>query len=418
VPDIKKGGLQLDWTTVSYRSVFLAVLAVFVAAAIASYFVFPDQTHPFVDKVEASVKNWFPEKPGGETPAGPSTQAHFTNIDGTVRVQKAGSPTWVKADYGLPLEQGDHVQTMAEGIAKVAFADGTTYVIQQDSLVTIEESSTNSAQQNKVAMRVVSGDITLNTSDVPSTHAVEIDESSTTAGRDSAVQAHNRGAAPDVMVTKGTADFKIAGVTEKVQPFQRVSFDPEKQTVTKKQEIKPPVLMAPANRMPVFVPANARTTELSWTPVDDISTYHVKVSRNPYFSSLEKDAHINGTSYKIDRLEDGKYYWVVQSEDDEGHQSIDSDKGEFTVVTKGAEGLSLALEINQLIQTGHVIEIKGSTQPGARVMVNGEQVPGMAVDGSFTYFTPPLPSGENLITITAQNEKGAVNTTQKTVVIQ
>ena len=51
-------------------------------------------------------------------------------------------------------------------------------------------------------------------------------------------------------------------------------------------------------------------------------------------------------------------------------------------------------------------------------MVNGEQVPGMALDGSFTYFTPPLPTGENLITITAQNEKGGVNTTTKKVVIQ
>ena len=420
MPDIKKGGLQLDWTTVSYRSVFLALLAVLVAGSIAAYFVFPDQTHPFVERIANTVKGWFPAKDGGgETPAGPSTQAHFTNIDGTVRVKKANSPgAWVKADYGLPLEQGDVVQTMSEGIAKIAFADGSTYVIQQDSLVTIEESTTNGVQQNKVAMRVVSGDITLNTSDVPSTHAVEIDESSTTAGRDSAVQAHNRGSAPDVMVTKGTADFKMGTTAEKIAPFQRVSFDPEKQTVNKKQEIKPPVLMTPANRMPVFVAANNRTTELSWTPVDDISTYHVMVARNPYFSSLEKDVHINGTSYKLGALEDGIYYWVVQSEDDEGHESIKSDQGQFTVVTKGTDGFSLALEINQLIQHSHVIEIKGSTQPGARVMVNGQQVPDMALDGSFTYFTPPLPTGENLITITAQNEKGAVNTAQKTVLIQ
>jgi hypothetical protein len=419
VSDIKKGGLHVDWTTVSYRSVFLALLGILFAGSVASYFIFPDQTHPFVDKIAAIVKNWFPSKDGGtETPTGPSTQAHFTNIDGTVRVRKSGSPNWMKADYGLPLEQGDVVQTMSEGIAKVAFADGSTYVIQQDSLVTIEESSTNSVQQNKVSMRVVTGDITLNTSDVASTQEVKIDESSTTAGRDSALQAHNRGSSTDVMVLKGTAEVKIGTVNEKVQPFQRVTIDPEKQTITKKQEIKPPVLLTPANRMPVFVAANARNVELSWTPVDEISTYHVRVSRNPYFSSVEKEAHITGTSYKVGPLEEGKYYWIVQSEDDDGHESIESDKGEFTMVTKGAEGLSLALEINQFIQLAHVIEIKGTTQPGARVMVNGEQVPGMAPDGTFTYFTPPLPSGENLITITAQNEKGAVNTTQKTVVIQ
>lgn len=404
----------------SYRSVFLAVFVFIFAGAIASYFIFPDQVHPLVDRVANVIKNWVPNKDNGtEIPAGPSTQAHFTNIDGTVRVKKANSNTWVKADYGLPLEQGDVVQTMAEGIAKIAFSDGSTYVIQQDSLVTIEESSMNSAQQNKVAMRVVNGDITLNTSDVPSTQEVKIDESSTTAARDTALQAHNRGSTPEVLVTKGHADFKIGTVTEKVEPFVKVTFDPEKQVVSKKQEIRPPVLMAPANRMPVFVSANARTADLNWTPVDDISTYHLRVSRNPYFSSLEKEAHVNGTSYKLTNLEEGKYYWVVQSEDDDGHQSIESEKSEFTIVTKGTEGgVAMELAVNQLIQHSHVIEIKGKTQQGARVMVNGEQVPVISGDGSFTYFTPQLPSGENFITITAQNEKGGVATHTERVVIQ
>ncbi len=418
MPDIKKGGIHVDWTTVSYRSVVLAVLAVIVAGTVACYFLFPDQFRPLFDKVEAAVKNWNPKDGGTETPVGPSTQAHFTNIDGTVRVKKAVNGQWVKADYGLPLEQGDVVQTMSEGIAKIAFADGSTYVIQQDSLVTIEESTTNSVQQNKVSMRVVNGDITLNTGGLPSTQEVKIDETSTTPAQDSALQAHNRGSVPEVMVTKGSANFKVGETTEKVEPFEKVAFNPENQTFVKKKEMKPPVLLAPADRMPIFVSASSRSADLTWTPVEDISTYHVRVSRNPYFSSLEKEAHINGTTWKISGLDEGKYYWVVQSEDDEGHQSIESEKNEFTIVNKGSEGVSLALEIKTLIQHSHVIEIKGNTQPGARVMVNGEQVPGMALDGSFTYFTPPLPTGENLITITAQNEKGGVNTTTKRVVIQ
>jgi len=39
-------------------------------------------------------------------------------------------------------------------------------------------------------------------------------------------------------------------------------------------------------------------------------------------------------------------------------------------------------------------------------------------DGSFQFMTAPLPSGENVLTITAQNAKGGVNTKQKKVVIQ
>jgi len=51
-------------------------------------------------------------------------------------------------------------------------------------------------------------------------------------------------------------------------------------------------------------------------------------------------------------------------------------------------------------------------------MVNGREVPLVADDGTFHYFTPPLPNGENLLTITAQNSKGGVNTHQEKVVIQ
>ena len=70
------------------------------------------------------------------------------------------------------------------------------------------------------------------------------------------------------------------------------------------------------------------------------------------------------------------------------------------------------------MQHGHVIEITGRTEAGARVMVNGEEVPLLSPDGTFHYFTPPMPNGENMITVTAQNSRGAVSTWQKHFVIQ
>ena len=58
------------------------------------------------------------------------------------------------------------------------------------------------------------------------------------------------------------------------------------------------------------------------------------------------------------------------------------------------------------------------TERNARVMVNGAEVPYIGNDGSFQFFTPPLPNGENIITVTAQNAKGGVRTRQQKVVIQ
>ncbi|HEX3584389.1 MAG TPA: hypothetical protein VH024_00225, partial [Candidatus Angelobacter sp.] len=109
------------------------------------------------------------------------------------------------------------------------------------------------------------------------------------------------------------------------------------------------------------------------------------------------------------------YYWQVSSIGHDGKESIESETYKFTVVPKGTG--SLALEIGDLVQMGHVIEVRGHTEPNAHVMVNGQEAV-VASDGAFHHFTNPLPTGENLITVTAQNAKGEVNTQTKPVTIQ
>ncbi|MCI0561822.1 MAG: hypothetical protein MN733_25325 [Nitrososphaera sp.] len=64
-----------------------------------------------------------------------------------------------------------------------------------------------------------------------------------------------------------------------------------------------------------------------------------------------------------------------------------------------------------------MIEIRGETEAGARVMVNGQEVPEISPEGRFTFFTASLSSGQNTITITAQNAKGGVNTLTRKVII-
>jgi hypothetical protein len=99
-------------------------------------------------------------------------------------------------------------------------------------------------------------------------------------------------------------------------------------------------------------------------------------------------------------------------------ESAESEKNRFTVIAKETNSGKITLSLDPFIQHGHVIELTGKTEAGARVMVNGHEVPVIGGDGSFHYFTPPLPNGETLITVTAQDSKGGVNTEQQKVVIQ
>src|SRR3954470_13992618 len=136
--------------TVTYRSVILTVLAIVVAFTAATFLLFPDLGVVKSAKAafNGTLDKMFPPQGATEFKSG-AQQAHFTNIDGAVRVRKANSNTFVQANYDLPLEKGDVIKTDSQGIAKIAFTDGSSYTVKEDSLIVVEENSTNAAQQTQ-----------------------------------------------------------------------------------------------------------------------------------------------------------------------------------------------------------------------------------------------------------------------------
>ena len=55
---------------------------------------------------------------------------------------------WKNADYQLTLDKGDLIQTGSEGVARIQFADGTTYTVKGDTLVTVEENIVEQDQRH------------------------------------------------------------------------------------------------------------------------------------------------------------------------------------------------------------------------------------------------------------------------------
>ena len=149
----RKPGIYVAWKTVTYRSVALVLLGLALIFAATLYFVFPQITEAGLKTVHRVLERIAGAAPGPQkTPTGTAQQAHFTALDGTVRIKKSSSNSWMTADYGVPLDKGDVVQTGAEGMAKIAFNDGTNYTVKQDSLIVIEENSANDQQQTNVAL--------------------------------------------------------------------------------------------------------------------------------------------------------------------------------------------------------------------------------------------------------------------------
>jgi len=358
----------------------------------------------------------------GKSGSGTSQQAHITALDGTVRIKKASSNTWMKADYSVPLEKGDVIQTGSEGMAKIVFNDGTNYTVKQDSLIVIEENSANERQQTNVAVNVNTGTVDLATGTYVqgSRSEVILDGATASLAPDSAARVSKdpKAQRDEMLITKGSGSVERNGETVQLAGWEKARFRPDSPHLEKIKEIGPPTPISPANMMPIFSSGDSKPVEFSWTAMANAKGYRLQISRNPYFSSLIVDRKVTSSAVMVSGLSEGPYYWMVQSFDSSNKESVESEKNRFTIIAKESDSGAILLDIDPLIQHGHVIEVTGKTENGARVMVNGHEVPVIGTDGGFHYFMPPLPTGESVITITAQNSKGGVNTQQQKVVIQ
>jgi len=421
----RKSAFQISYVTITYRSVLMGMFSVLLLAAVVLYFAFPDTANKLIIASQNSFGKLLTKLGVGNGNTNPNQpepgpqQAHFTNIDGTVRVRKASTNTWVVADYSLVLDKGDYVETGGEGIAKVVFTDGTNYTIKPGSLIAIQENSVNAQQQTKVAVQVSSGAVDLATTQLAGGSKSQVIVAGATASINSESQAEvvndPRAELSSVMVKKGSGEVSRDGKKVSLEDYTKVSFHQGSPEMVKTKELRPPILMSPGPLQNVFIDPATKGVNFAWAPVDNVREYHLKISKNPSFSgSLVVDPKVSSTQVIVTDLAEGSYYWQVSSIGADGKESSESETAKFNVVPKGTGSVALDLDY---VQLGHVIEVKGHTEPNARIMVNGQDAV-VSTDGTFHHFTNPLPTGENVVTVTAQDAKGGVTTATKTVLIQ
>src|ERR1700687_1199650 len=129
----KVSRVEVYWHTVKYRTVALYVIAISAIVFASIYIVFPAASAKILQKLSDA----FPAHEAGVATIS-ARQARFVNLDGKVQVKKANSVQWTNADYQLTLDKDDLIQTGPEGVARIAFSDGTTYTVKGDTLVTVE----------------------------------------------------------------------------------------------------------------------------------------------------------------------------------------------------------------------------------------------------------------------------------------
>jgi hypothetical protein len=217
-------------------------------------------------------------------------------------------------------------------------------------------------------------------------------------------------------VASGSAQLARGAEHLDIGQWERVTF-PTGGAITKSQVLAPPQLVTPLNLQPIIVGDPKRDpVHFSWNPVATAKTYQFQTSTTAAFSHLVQDKKTATESVDVVGLEPGDYYWRVRAIDADGKTSDVSDSFKFSLVVHGKE-LEMLLEIDSTELQGNLVEVVGRTEPGAALIINGEQVASIQADGHFRHFLPAMTKGSHEIIITGQNRRGGTATKRVEVVI-
>lgn len=412
----KKPGKSWEyWTTVSYRSLTLVVVAVLIMGLSILLLLRPQ----IVENVLAMIA-------GGAdsmTQVQSASYARFQNVEGSVRVRKRDSVQWAAADYRTQLEEGDVIQTGEQGLARIGFPDGTTYVVKPNTLIVIEQNTKLANQATRVSVQVSSGAVDLSTGswDVPGSSSrvrFENAEADMNEHTRAAIRQDPDAQVSEITVTQGQAQLARGEETLQVGPYQRASFRGPEGNVRREDIVAPPELARPRHMEPIISSnPRAEVVRFQWSSVSGARRYRLRVSTSPQFANIIIDRVLGGTSYSARGLEPAEYWWTVRAVDANNRESPEAEPNRFMLAEQPADE-QLLLVIEDIVRRGRVVEITGRTDAGAHVTINAEPVALVQADGSFRHFTDPLPAGAHTMTIVAQNRRGEVVTRKVPVLIE
>ena len=412
----KEPRVQVYWTAVTYKTVILYVSILLAVILGVVFLIWPDLYTSAVHKLSNAIS-----APDTGNVAISQLQAKFVNLDGKVQIKKVNSVQWVTADYKTTLDKGDYVQTGADSAARITFADGTTYTVKSDTLVTVEENSMASNRPTSVAVRISTGSVDLatpNWTSPGSKAAVNVEDASAQLRQNSRASIKNdpENNNHEIVVSNGSAEVKRGDEKIELTQWEKASF-PTNGPIQRSNVLAPPSLVEPLNLAPIInEKPKISPVHFEWKPIQDAVSYTLRLSTSTSFRSIAKQAKVSGTTADISGLDPGEYFWNVTAQDAKKQTSEVSETFQFTLVAQG-KSQDMILEIEGTQLHGRVAEIVGRTEPGAALIVNGQSVPNIEKNGSFRHFTEPLEPGQHTISIIGSNRRGGTAKQQVSIVV-
>ncbi len=463
-----KSNVILDWFTVTYRSVYLAVGALLLVLAVAggsSYYVLvyrpraeaeaailrasrrlaeagQHRGQPRLDELWQNARAALDEARGSfearsyrdarfaaqrsedlsaralDLARGSrgSAEVRFYRLEGDVRVKRAGEFAWEAADPKMTLRIGDQVKTASSASAQLVYFDGTITTVQAGSLLEIRQLHEDPATRvRRVTEKLDWGEVVASTQKrnvEGSYHEVateRIAARTDEAGRFRvAFDREQKTARFDVF--EGRVEVASPHRRESLSAGERIEASADGRLATK--EVLPgiPRLIAPSDER-VFVhedPTRSNTT-LSWEKVPGAARYRLLISDKPLFTTALADTTRAETSVEVEAIPPGYYFWKVAAVSPSGVEGPFSEARGFRVTTRRVRDRRDAegpkVEITDRVQTGPMLILNGRTEPGALLWIDAEKVD-VYDDGTLYAVIRLRTEGWNELKIVAQDAAG------------
>ena len=263
-----------------------------------------------------------------------------------------------------------------------------------DTLVTVEENVVQQDQRIASWRAYFSSgqvDLATGTWEIPGSKAevsFENAVASLRANSRAAVRSDPTTNQQEITVDTGSAELNRGGEHLDIGQWERASF-PTGGAITKSQVLAPPQLdqadqscsrhrrRSQTRSDSFFMEAGNHGEVLRIAGQHDVHVQHMVMEKKTV-------GYQRGTS---PALTPGDYFWRVRAIDEKNN--IERRRAIRTNSRWSSQGKEqeMLLEVDDTELHGNVVEVIGRTEPGAALIINGEQVADIRPDGHFRYFT-------------------------------
>lgn len=341
-----------------------------------------------------------------------AAEALLSDKNGWVEAQKPKDLAWNDVQLRAILIEQEKVRTLSESTAQLTFRDASRLRLNANSNAIIQQMRYDPLTRHEEAkVSLVEGDF----------YALLASDSERTSFAVDIPEAKARIESGDFWVSSGDSGAKFTNYDDRPVAVATGSetvvlgrneglvLSAKGKAGEKRDVLDAPSLSAPANDDIAYKPS----VDLAWAGPEGAGGYWLEIGADQSFDTmLTSEFGLQKPAFHTDPLPPGDYYWRVSALDAFGLPGERSAPWRFTVVIdKVAPFLRIDAPDEGAIERDATIEIRGETEPGATVSVNGHPVEVTAAGR----FAGPVTAGEgdNRVEVVATDPAGNITRLQR-----